>query len=110
MNLIRITSLASVGFAVLVEPAFAGQPVPGPIAGIGLPALVLIGWRILGSSKVFWRQGEKSTRDNPSGECPLSGVKRTCQVVHDAPRQIGGICNNYLLTDGRSIRADHRPN
>ena len=77
MNLIRITSLASVGFAVLVEPAFAGQPVPGPIAGIGLPALVLIGWRILGSSKVFWRQGEKSTRDNPSGECPLSGVKRT---------------------------------
>ena len=39
MNLIRITSLASVGFAVLVEPAFAGQPVPGPIAGIGLPAL-----------------------------------------------------------------------
>ena len=43
MNLIRITSLASVGFAVLVEPAFAGQPVPGPIAGIGLPALVLMG-------------------------------------------------------------------
>ena len=45
MNLIRIAGLASVGFAVLAEPALAGLSVgaPGPVAGIGLPALVLIG-------------------------------------------------------------------
>ena len=43
MDLIRIAGLASVGFVVLVEPAFAGVPAPGPIAGVGLPALVLIG-------------------------------------------------------------------
>ena len=44
MNSIRIAGLALVGFAVLVEPALAGpSPVPGPIAGVGLPALVLVG-------------------------------------------------------------------
>ena len=43
MDPIRIAGLASVGFAVLVEPALAGAPAPGPIAGVGLPALVLIG-------------------------------------------------------------------
>ena len=45
MNLIWIAGLASVSFAVLVEPALAGLSVgaPGPIAGVGLPALVLIG-------------------------------------------------------------------
>ena len=46
MNLIRIAGVALVGLAVLVETAFADYPVaaaPGPIAGVGLPALVLIG-------------------------------------------------------------------
>jgi len=44
MNLPRIAVLASVGFVAFVESALAGSPgVPGPIAGIGLPALVLIG-------------------------------------------------------------------
>jgi|RhiMetdeSRZDD1v2_1073273.scaffolds.fasta_scaffold175515_2 hypothetical protein len=44
MNLIRIAGLAFVGFAVLVEPALANAvAAPGPIAGIGLPALVVIG-------------------------------------------------------------------
>ena len=43
MNLIRTVGLASLGFAGLIEPALAGVgPVPGPIVGIGLPALVLI--------------------------------------------------------------------
>ena len=46
MNLIRIVGLTSLGFAILVEPALAGGAyggVPGPIAGVGLPALALIG-------------------------------------------------------------------
>ena len=45
MNPIRIAGLALVGFAVLVEPALASPTVaaPGPVAGVGLPALVLIG-------------------------------------------------------------------
>jgi hypothetical protein len=41
---IRIVGLASLGFAIFVQPAFAGPvAVPGPIAGVGLPALALIG-------------------------------------------------------------------
>ena len=60
MNLIRITSLASVGFAVLVEPAFAGQPVPGPIAGIGLPALVLMGGAYWVVRKCFGGKGKRA--------------------------------------------------
>ena len=54
MNLIRIAGLASVGFAVLVEPALAGaDPAPGPIAGVGLPALVLIGGAYWVGRKLF---------------------------------------------------------
>jgi hypothetical protein len=43
MNLIRTAGLALMGFAVLVEPALATVPVPAPIVGAGLPALILIG-------------------------------------------------------------------
>ena len=44
MNLHRIVGLATLGLAVLADPAFAGTgTAPGPIAGIGLPAVALIG-------------------------------------------------------------------
>ena len=44
MNLHRILGFAAIGLTVLVVPAFAGlSATPGPIAGIGLPALALIG-------------------------------------------------------------------
>jgi hypothetical protein len=43
MNLYRIACLATISLAALVDPAFAGLTAPGPIAGIGLPALALIG-------------------------------------------------------------------
>ena len=57
MNLIRIAGLASVGFAVLVEPALAGSAtVPGPIAGVGLPALILIGGAYWLGRKFFSRK------------------------------------------------------
>jgi len=57
MNLIRIAGLASLGFAVLVEPALAGTPaVPGPIVGVGLPALVLIGGAYWVGRKFFGRK------------------------------------------------------
>jgi hypothetical protein len=59
MNLIRIAGLASLGFAVLVEPAFAGgtpSGVPGPIAGVGLPALILIGGAYWLGRKFFSRK------------------------------------------------------
>jgi hypothetical protein len=56
MNLIRIAVLTSVGFAALVETAFAGVVgVPGPIAGVGLPALVLIGGAYWVGRKLFGR-------------------------------------------------------
>ena len=44
MNVCRICSLTTIGFVALMEPAFA-TPIeaPGPIAGIGLPALAVIG-------------------------------------------------------------------
>jgi hypothetical protein len=56
MNLIRIAGLALVGFAVLVEPALATPAVPGPIAGVGLPALVLIGGAYWIGRKFFGRK------------------------------------------------------
>jgi hypothetical protein len=44
MNIIRIAGLILFGFASLVEPALAGSVgVPGPIVGLGLPALVIVG-------------------------------------------------------------------
>jgi hypothetical protein len=44
MNLDRILGFAAIGLTVSVVPAFAGiSATPGPIAGIGLPALALIG-------------------------------------------------------------------
>ena len=44
MDLIRVAGLALLYFAALVETAFAGRVgVPGPIVGIGLPALLLVG-------------------------------------------------------------------
>lgn len=42
-NIYRTAGLASIGLAVLIAPAFAGGPAPGPIAGVGLPALLIIG-------------------------------------------------------------------
>ncbi len=53
MNLIRMAGLASVSFAVLAEPALAGAPAPGPIAGVGLPALLLIGGAYWVGRKLF---------------------------------------------------------
>jgi hypothetical protein len=45
MDLYRKLCLATMGVFSLVETAFAGpsSPAPGPIVGIGLPALVLVG-------------------------------------------------------------------
>ena len=44
MNMYRTFGLATIGLGVLMGPAFAGsQTGPGPVAGIGLPALALIG-------------------------------------------------------------------
>jgi hypothetical protein len=58
MTLIRIAGLTSAGFVALVEPALAGISVaaPGPIAGIGLPALVLIGGAYWVGRKLFGRK------------------------------------------------------
>ena len=58
MNLIRIAGLASLGFAVLIEAAFAGPaaPAPGPIVGVGLPALILVGGAYWLGRKFFGRK------------------------------------------------------
>jgi hypothetical protein len=58
MNLIRIAGLAFVSLAVLVEPAFAtpAVPAPGPLAGAGLPALILIGGAYWVGRKFFGRK------------------------------------------------------
>ena len=53
MHLIRIAGLASLGFAALVEPALATAPVPGPIAGVGLSALALVGGAYWVGRKLF---------------------------------------------------------
>jgi hypothetical protein len=59
MNLIGIAGSALVSLAVLVEVAFAGTgaaAAPGPIAGVGLPALVLIGGVYWVGRKFFGRK------------------------------------------------------
>ena len=57
MNLYRIACLATIGLTVLMDPAFAGVvPGPGPIAGIGLPALALIGGAYWVGRKLFARK------------------------------------------------------
>ena len=58
MNPARIASLATICIVLLVEPALAGPSVgvPGPIAGVGLPALVLIGGAYWVGRKFFGRK------------------------------------------------------
>jgi hypothetical protein len=59
MNHAQIGSLATICTVFLVEPAFAGGAVaaaPGPIAGLGLPALVLIGGVYWVGRKFFCRK------------------------------------------------------
>jgi hypothetical protein len=54
MNPARIASLATICTVLLVEPALAGAvAAPGPIVGIGLPALVIIGAAYWLGQKVF---------------------------------------------------------
>ena len=60
MNLIRTAGLASVVLAALVETAFAGTPVPGPVVGVGLPALVFIGGAYWVGRKFFGRNVNSS--------------------------------------------------
>ena len=45
MNLMKSVVLAAIDAALLIEPVFAGPaaPAPGPIAGVGLPAVILVG-------------------------------------------------------------------
>jgi len=43
VNVYRICGLTIIGLMALMEFAFAVEPVPGPIAGVGLPALAVIG-------------------------------------------------------------------
>ena len=43
MNPYLLFGCAIIGLIALMEPAFALQAVPGPVAGIGLPAFALIG-------------------------------------------------------------------
>ena len=54
MSQYRFFALATIGLAVSVDPAFAGSiAVPGPIAGIGLPALAVIGGAYWLGRKLF---------------------------------------------------------
>jgi hypothetical protein len=43
MDAYRIAGLTTLGMIALIEPAFATVAVPGPIAGVGLPAVVIVG-------------------------------------------------------------------
>jgi hypothetical protein len=56
MNVYRICGLSIIGLIVLMEPAFAQLAAPGPIAGIGLPALALAGGAYWIGRKLFTRK------------------------------------------------------
>lgn len=56
MNLIQIVGLASLGIAVGAGPALAViDPAPGPIPGVGLPAVLLVGGAYWIGRKLFGR-------------------------------------------------------
>jgi uncharacterized membrane protein len=61
MKLCSTVSLAAIVFGSLMSSAFAGAPpaVPGPIAGIGLPALVVIGGAYWVGRKFFSRSRKR---------------------------------------------------
>ena len=56
MTIYRIFGLAIIGLTVSMDSAFAVQAAPGPIAGIGLPALALIGGAYWVGRKLFMRK------------------------------------------------------
>jgi hypothetical protein len=56
MYIYRICALATICLSVLMDSAFAGAPAPGPIAGIGLPALALIGGAYWVGRRMFARK------------------------------------------------------
>jgi hypothetical protein len=56
VTIYRIFGLAIIGLAVSMDSAFAVQAAPGPIAGIGLPALALIGGAYWVGRKLFVRK------------------------------------------------------
>ena len=53
MNICKIVALATVGIVVLIEPVFAIPATPGPIAGVGLPALAIVGGAYWLGRKLF---------------------------------------------------------
>jgi hypothetical protein len=56
-NVYRVLGLATIGLAALLNPAYAGVGgAPGPITGIGLPALALIGGAYWVGRKLFARK------------------------------------------------------
>jgi hypothetical protein len=48
--------LTGIGLVVLADPVFAGTSVPGPVAGIGLPALAIIGGAYWAGRKLLTRK------------------------------------------------------
>jgi hypothetical protein len=57
MNTYRILGLATIALIVVADPAFAGpSAAPGPIAGIGLSALALVGGAYWVGRKFFARK------------------------------------------------------
>ena len=53
--LFRLLGLA-IGFVFLAGPAFAVPPGPGPIAGVGLPAVAIIGGAYWVGRRLFARK------------------------------------------------------
>jgi hypothetical protein len=53
---VRILGLAAISLTIFAEPAFATVGAPGPIAGVGLPAVALIGGAYWVGRKLFGRK------------------------------------------------------
>jgi hypothetical protein len=56
MSIKHMASWAAILTVALMEPALAGDPAPGPIAGVGLPALAIIGGVYWVGKKAFGRK------------------------------------------------------
>jgi len=56
MNVCKIAGLAAVSIIALIEPVFAATPTPGPVAGVGLSAIAIVGGAYWVGAKLLRRK------------------------------------------------------
>jgi len=56
MNVYKIATLTWIGIVASIEPVLAGTPTPGPVAGVGLSAIAIVGGAYWVGAKLLRRK------------------------------------------------------